>query len=114
MFKVYQAHKCRLGPAVLSILHLHAILHIVHQLFVALFQQALVDVGHLAERLMQHVVVPLWVMPADIRHEVGSMVGFAIVALHVVATLILVAHLLEQSYQRLFVLLFFEFRIHIS
>ena len=93
--------------------HGYAILQIVHKRLVALFQCALVDSGHLAHRLVDDLLKDIFrqtgkgikvVHPCKTFSQLFLVDWLPIVALYVGPVFIFVAHLLEQFYQRLLVI----------
>ena len=106
--EVDELHQCRARTSAVVILHLHAALQVVRQRLVSLLQRTFVHVRYHSVRLLQHLLRQLRIHSPQSAPQVGSVIGFAIVALHVVAALIAVAQLLEQSYQRLLIVVFGE------
>ena len=95
MLKIYQSYEGRLITPISYILNFNTVLQIVHHLLIALLQCTLVDMGNKAVCFRKYLITHFRVLLAQSLFQVIHMPRFAEVSFHVVATLILVAHLFE-------------------
>ena len=101
ILEIHELHQCCAAAALLHIFYLYSVLHIVHQRFVALLQCSLVHGGHQTPCIVEHRLRCRRIQLPQCSFQLCHIARLAIITFHLIATLIVVAKVLEQRYQRL-------------